>query len=277
MVAVTPLEELDTPQIRDSLFGTLDLSGKEPTRKQACLLLEIPTRDNVLLTARIFEGKPEDPHILYFPAEYENLESLSLLGEGFKSRGFTFCSLDYRGCGLSTGALSMPKLFPDAETFFDGIKNWMKGSERPGDLVLMGRSIGSAIALDLAAKKEQELLCLILESAFNRGRDYLVRKGIDEELIPKGPLFDNRKKMASFKKPVLFIHSPRDLIQSLSEVEWLVVESRSKATQFQIAPSGTREELAMHVGEVYLDFVHQYVNLRRGIRPKLKPRRQRRR
>ncbi len=275
MVAVDTLKQLDSPAIQNTLFAASDLSGGENKGRDECLLLEIPTGDNVKLTARIFDGRPDDPHILFLPAEYDSLETIGLLGQGFKGLGFTFASLDYRGLGLSSGVFSISSMFTDAETFYEGIKAWMKDAGRSGGLVVMGRSLGSAVALDLAVKKEKELLCLIMESAFNRSRDYLAGKGLDEQSIPEGPLFENRKKMACFKKPVLFIHSPRDQIQTLTEVEWLVVESRSKATQFQIAPSGTREELAMHVGDVYLEFVHQYVNLRRGVRPKLKKRRRR--
>lgn len=277
-MAVNPLSKLDTPVIRDFLFRPLDLgsAAKDSHDKDDCLFLDIPAADQTRLTARIFEGNPEDPHILYLPAEYEHIESLALLGQGFKNLGFSFISLDYRGTGKSSGQLSMASLFQDAEVFYQGVKDWMKDSGRTGGLVIMGRSIGSAVALDLAVAHEKELLCLIMESAFNKTRDYLTRKGIDESLIPEGPIFQNRKKMSTFEKPVLFIHSPRDVIQTLTEVEWLVVESRSKATQFQIAPSGTREELAMHVGDVYLEFVHQYVNLRRGVRPKLRRRRKRR-
>ena len=278
MAAVNPLEQLDVPGVRDFLFNALDLGGQAKAARDEppCLFLEIPTRDNVKLTARIFEGNSEDPHLLYLPAEYENTETLALLGEGFKKLGFTFASLDYRGCGLSGGKLSMSDLFEDAETFYQGIRDWMKQTGRTGDVVVMGRSLGSAVALDLAAKHDKGLLCLIMESAFNRSSDYLSRKGVAEGLVPAVPVFRNREKMSSFTGPVLFIHSPRDQIQSLTEVEWLVVESRSKATQFQIAPSGTREDLASQVGDLYLEFVHQYVNLRRGVRPKRRKRPRRR-
>lgn len=277
MVAVNPLEQINLPEVRDFLFTSLDLGDPVRTARDEsrCLFLEIPTRDNVKLTARIFEGNPEDPHLLYLPAEYENLDTLALLGEGLKKLGFTFASLDYRGFGMSGGKPSMGRLFEDTEIFYEGVRDWMKKTGRAGDAVVMGRSLGSAAALDLAVKHEKELLCLILESAFNRSRDYLSRKGVAEGFIPQGPVFQNGEKMSSFTRPVLFIHSPRDQVQTLTEVEWLVVKSRSKATQFQIAPSGTREDLATQVGDLYLEFVHQYVNLRRGVRPKRrkKPRR----
>ncbi len=278
-MAVNTLEKLDIPEIRDFLFQPLDLgsNGGDEAEKVWDMVLDIPSPDKLRLSARIFEGNPQDPHILYLPAEYENTATLALLGQGFRKLGFTLVSLDYRGFGLSEGSLYMAQLFSDAETFYDGVKRWMKESGRDGGMVVMGRSIGAAVALDLAVKKEKELLCLIMESAFNLGKDFLLRKGIGEKYVPEGPIFENRKKMSSFTKPVLFIHSPRDQVQSLTEVEWLVMESRSKATQFQIAPSGTREQLAMHVGDVYLEFVHQYVNLRRGVRPKIDRKRRRRR
>ena len=265
---------LNRPEIIGSLFDKMSLdraiSGADSA---AYSLLNFPAADGVELTARIFEGSGDGPVILYFPAEYETIETLLILGEGFKIIGFNMISLDYRGLGLSKGSFSFDKAFEDAVALHGQAANWMKETGHKGGLALMGRSIGTVFALDLALRIQQELLCLIMESAFDSGRTFLIRKGIDVDLIEDGPIFENRKKMARLEKPVLFIHSPKDEIQSLTEVEWLVAESRSKATQFQIAPSGTREELAYQVNEVYMETLQLYVNLRRGIKP---PRRRRR-
>jgi hypothetical protein len=114
----------------------------------------------------------------------------------------------------------------------------------------MGRSTGSALALEAALINQESVLCLIMESANDTP--------------------ENRKKMAAFKKPVLFLHSSRDEMVSLSEIEWLVAESRSKATQFQIVPSPSRKNLAASTGEFYFKTIRDFIHLRMGIRPKRK-------
>ncbi len=230
------------------------------------------------LAVRIYRGAPDSVHVIYLPAEYDSSFTLGLLAAQYLAGGFTFVSLDYRGCGKSGGEKSLLETLDDLEPYYRFVRKWMGEEDRTGNLVVMGRSIGSALALDLAVRVEKELLCLVLESAFDRTRDYLSAKGIDLSALPEDqPIFTNRDTMKGFSKPVLFIHSPRDTVQSLTQVEWLVAESRSKATQFQLAPSGTREDLAHQVNELYGEVVLQYINLRQGIRPPRKRRQHTRR
>ncbi len=269
MVEIEKLKELDKSGIKDKLFekrvSKNDIAPEE--------LLHFWDDEGQRLTARIFSKEPSNPHVLYFPAEYESEETLKRLADGFASINFTFIAFEYPEFGLSQGEFSFLTIFDKASLFFDSVKEWLKETKRNGGLVIMGRSIGSAIAINEALKREKELLCLVIESGFSSGRQFFERSGIPSNLLPEEPIFANRKKMAQFKKSVLFIHSSRDEIQSLPEVEWLVAESRSKATQFQIAPSGTRRELAEAVGGIYFEILEQYINLRRGVRPSRKRKR----
>jgi len=104
-VAINNPAWLNRPEIIGSLFDKMSLdraiSGADSA---AYSLLNFPAADGVELTARIFEGSGDGPVILYFPAEYETIETLLILGEGFKIIGFNMISLDYRGLGLSKGS-----------------------------------------------------------------------------------------------------------------------------------------------------------------------------
>jgi len=268
VVAVETLRSLDDARVAEILFREASLKEAKPP----CSVLEFTDETGDRLCARLYEASPQAPHVLYFPSEFDTDETLHLIGSGFQAIDFSLIAFEYRGIGGSQGSFSFEGAFQDSRHFFQAVEMWKKRQGREGHLVVMGRSFGSAVALDLALKRQEDVLCLIIESGFDSGRLFLERSGVDASLIPEGEIFGNRSKMALFKKPVLFIHSPRDVIQSLPEVEWLVAESRSKATQFQIAPSGTRQELANQVGELYLEVVQQWVNLRRGVRPPRKRR-----
>ncbi len=269
MVETEKLRQLDKSGIKARLFEK-KISKNDTAPEE---VLHFWDNEGHRLTARVFPKEPSNPHVLYFPAEYETEETLKRLAEGFGSINFTFIAFEYPEFGLSQGEFSFLTIFDKASLFFDSVKEWMKEAKRNGGLVIMGRSIGSAVAINEACKREKDLLCLVIESGFSSGMQFLEHSGIEPELIPEGPIFGNRKKMARFKKPVLFIHSSRDEIQTLPEVEWLVAESRSKATQFQIAPSGTRRELAGAAGGIYFEILEQYINLRRGVRPSRKRKR----
>lgn len=284
MVEIDRLARIDTEKIRKLLLNenvfmlpvsTEDNRGSGP----AFTGLQFVSDDGTRLNARIFEGIPTEPHILFFPAEYDDEANLVRLADGLTKAGMTLISLDYRGLGFSEGLPSVAMLPGDGEIFFQAVKNWMEAGGRTGRLVIMGRSMGCAVALDIATSHQEDLLCLIMESAFDKTGDFMAAKGLagpEISILNNSDPFANREKMAGFKKPVLFIHSSGDVVQSLSQVEWLVAESRSKATQFQIAPGGTREELAAGVEELYFKSIKDYINLRLGRRPPLKPRKSKR-
>ncbi len=268
MVAIDALRALDEAGVAESLFSSARLEKALPP----AFILEFGDKAGNRLCARIYEAAGDNPHVFYLPAEFDTDDTLHLLGTGLLAIGFSMIALEYPGVGKSQGRLTFQGMFQAIAPFYDAARLWMKEQGRDGPVVLMGRSLGCVMALHQAVNRQDECLCLIMESAFDSGQVFLERSGIETSSIPKGPIFENRNKMKQFKKPVLFIHSPRDTVQSLTEVEWLVAESRSKATQFQIAPSGTRQELANQVGELYLEVVQQWVNLRRGVRPPRKRR-----
>lgn len=279
------LKILDQPEIISSLFDRAGFMQQEEAQQPVlnhCTLsnLTLPASDGTLLNSRIYSAEQDKPHIIYFPAEYESAETLAMLADGMAEYGFNLISLDYRGVGASQGSASFSSLPEDSEAFYLAVKRWMEEEGREGKLVVMGRSLGCVPAMMVAEKYQDDLLCLVLESAFDKTADFLQGKKVPEEVINSvesraQDAFSNRERMKKITKPVFFIHSPRDEIQTLPQVEWLVAESRSKATQFQIAPAGTREELAHTTGELYCSTLRQYINLRMGIRPSRKPRRKR--
>ena len=273
---------LERPEIKDALFNREIFMKQEEgsmpqLRHTTFSSMTINTPDGTPLHCRIYSGSPDKPHIVYFPAEYESEETLAMLADGMGEYEFNLISLDYRGIGQSGGQSSFETLPADAEAFYLCVKDWMKEQGREGKLVVMGRSLGCAPAMMVAQKYQEDLLCLVLESAFDRTSDFLTGRDVPEEIVaqaaPEGEdPFANRERMKKITKTVIFIHSPRDQVQSLYQVEWLVAESRSKATQFQVAPAGTREELAHTAGDLYCAILRQYINLRMGIRPARKPR-----
>ncbi len=270
-MAIGTLDALDRANVKGVLFDKLP--EKRAGLKNA-KVLDFRDENGEGIKASALMVEPSSPTILYFPAEFDTDHTIELLAKGINECGFSFVAFEYKEFGLSSGSFSFKNLLNEADFFVSSILSWREKREDHGPIVIMGRSLGSIPAIDQALKIQDKILCLVLESAFSSTKVFLERSGVDPSLISDEPIFNNKKKMAEFKRPVLFIHSPRDVIQTLPELEWLVMESRSKATQLQIAPSGTRVELANQVGPLYMDVFKQYINLRRGIRPPRKRRRQ---
>ncbi len=262
MVEIGQLTQLDRPEIINAL---LPCEGKEGScAGSGAETLTVTSKDGTEIQSMAFWGRPEEPHILFFPAEYDTETGISELAAGLGKFGISLISMAYRGCMGSAGRPSISALPQDAEAFYHAVRGCYIRAKRTGPLVFMGRSLGSAIALDLASRHVKESLALILESAFDSTESFFSGKGIP---FSGGDPFSNRSKMLKYHKAVLFIHSYRDQAVSLDEIDSLVAESRSKATQLQIVPSGCREDIMEKAGDLYFTVIRDFLNRRMGRRP----------
>jgi fermentation-respiration switch protein FrsA (DUF1100 family) len=116
--------------------------------------------------------------------------------------------IDYRGYGKSEGRPSEEGLYMDARAAWEHLTT-ARGIP-PARIVIFGKSLGGAVAIDLATKVEA---CgLIVQSSFTSVAD------MAREVLPFVPPFVIRTKMDSLSKiasvscPKLFVHSQADEI-----------------------------------------------------------------
>ncbi|MDH3930377.1 MAG: alpha/beta hydrolase, partial [Deltaproteobacteria bacterium] len=82
-------------------------------------------------------------------------------------------------------------------------------SIEPGDILLFGRSLGTALTVDLASR--EPCLGAVLEAAFTSSHDMLERYffgAIPRELLQSA--YDNLGKIHLVRAPLLFIHGQYD-------------------------------------------------------------------
>ena len=97
------------------------------------------------------------PTILYFHGNAGEMGDRPLRFNYYHARGFGVAYVSYRGYGGSTGSPSEAGLVADATAAYD----WLiaKGVE-PSKIALLGESLGSGVAVQLAAKREVGALAL---------------------------------------------------------------------------------------------------------------------
>lgn len=127
----------------------------------------------------------------------------------FHELGLSVLIIDYRGYGRSEGTPTEAGTYRDAEAALSYLR-----SERglaADEIVVFGRSLGSAIAARLAAT--EPVGALILESAFTRAAD------LAAELMPWLPVrwilrfeYDTLEAVGRIHTPLLVIHSVGDEI-----------------------------------------------------------------
>ncbi|MEZ0329097.1 MAG: hypothetical protein ABWK15_06015 [Dissulfuribacterales bacterium] len=214
------------------------------------------------------EGAADEPHLFYLPSEYDTSEDLAAMFDALKSLKFSLFCCDYGSLWQKNEHIAIEAVCESTTAALQSVSSWMDEHGRKGPLVVMGRSIGSALAIHTAACMCQRTACLVVESGFDKTIELLQKMGKNTEGLSDP--FSNRAKMRTYTKPVLFLHSSRDEYVSITQVEWLVMESRSKTTQFQVVPSPGRNNVFSSTSEFYLQALKDFIYLRMGRRPKLK-------
>jgi fermentation-respiration switch protein FrsA (DUF1100 family) len=153
--------------------------------------------------------KPGAPVLLWFHGNAGNishrLENVKLLHDLVGVQIFIF---DYREYGQSQGRISREGTYQDAAAAYRYAAETRKIPTR--DLILFGRSLGSALAVDLAMKVPCR--CLIIESAFTNSSEMArLFAPFLFDWRPRVP-YDNLGKIAQIKVPVLIIHGDQDEI-----------------------------------------------------------------
>jgi len=117
--------------------------------------------------------------------------------------------LDYRGYGLSEGRASESGTFADARAGLRHLIEQLGFSE--SRVVVFGRSLGGAVAVDLA--QDRKLAGVILESTFPSIADVVANgRGGGWLGALAGKRFDSASKIGRVRAPLLFFHGDRDEI-----------------------------------------------------------------
>jgi uncharacterized protein len=149
-------------------------------------------------------NRDESRPILYFGGNAERIEANR---EDFARMfpGRIVYLVAYRGYGASTGEPSEAALVPDALAVFDEVQR-----RHPGQpIAMIGRSLGSGIASQVASRRPVERLALItpFDSMIGAAKAHY-------PFFPVNWLLDERyesaKALHAFRKPVLIVHGGRD-------------------------------------------------------------------
>ena len=147
--------------------------------------------------------------LLFFHGNAGNISHRRASLEVFHRLGLNVLMIDYRGYGQSEGSPSEAGVYLDAAAAWSYLVD-DKGFDA-NQVVIFGRSLGGAVAVDLASNVSAR--GLILESTMSSSRDFaqLVLPVLSRLIFMRFD-FDSAAKLPSVKSPVLVLHSPDDEI-----------------------------------------------------------------
>ncbi|MEM1258282.1 MAG: alpha/beta hydrolase [Bacteroidota bacterium] len=120
----------------------------------------LEAKDGAKLNALHFRRTAPQGVLLYFHGNAGDLSRWGEIAIYFVKKNYDVIIMDYRTYGKSSGDLSEEGLFSDAQLFYEyALKSY---EER--DIIVYGRSLGAAIATELASNRNPKKL--ILETPF---------------------------------------------------------------------------------------------------------------
>ena len=110
--------------------------------------LEIPVDGDVTIGGRFYAAGTNDPTILFFHGNGEIVADYHDVAAMYRAQRINFMPVDYRGYGLSTGTPTITAILSDARATYAFAKQFLRERKYTGRFIVMGRSLGSAAALD---------------------------------------------------------------------------------------------------------------------------------
>ena len=147
--------------------------------------------------------------------------------------GFQVLLFDYRGYGHSSGRLSEQGLYRDAATAWAHLVERADTAGAPR--IIFGRSLGGAVAIDLATRAEAE--ALIVESTFASA--HTMARLLFPFPLPALPVkYDSLSKIGRLKMPLLMIHGERDELIPFAEGQVLFEAAPEPKMWYPVSGAG---------------------------------------
>lgn len=168
----------------------------------------LETPDGAHVIAWWGRADPGQPTLLYFHGNAGSLATRSERIRKYMAHGLGVFMMTYRGYGGSTGAPSEQANVADAKLAYDTL---VRGGVDPADIILYGESLGSGIAVQVAA--ERRVGGLVLDAPFTSMVDLAV---LHYPFIPARSLLRDRYEtlshIGSVAAPLLILHGEGDEI-----------------------------------------------------------------
>ncbi len=176
---------------------------------------------------------------LFLHGNAGNLSHRGYAIEAVTAAGSSILVLDYRGYGKSEGSPEEQGLYRDAQAGYEWLRQL--GAAR---IVVHGESLGSAVALELAARNT--VAAVILEAPFSSGRDMAAT------VLPVvGPLlfwgWDSMSRIGKVQAPLLIMHGTRDEVVPFRLGQRLFAAAREPKRMWVIE-GGRHNDLANQPG-----------------------------
>lgn len=224
--------------------------------------LLVPVEKDVVVGARLYTCSKDGATILFFHGNGEIVADYEDLAPLYTEMGIRFLPVDYRGYGRSTGTPTVSSMMQDCRVIFEFVRARLAERGLSGPLIVMGRSLGSASALELAAAHGDQIDGLIIESGFASVQPLLELLGVHPETLGIRPeqALRNVDKIRTFHKPTLVIHAEKDHIIPFSDGLALFEACPATKKRLLKIPGANHNDIFLRAMPAYLAAVKELVD-----------------
>lgn len=224
----------------------------------------IPVDQHVFISCCFYAGDKAYPTILYFHGNGEIASDYEDIGSIFNQKGLNLFVADYRGYGRSGGTPTLTSMIKDVRPIFEGFKKVLQEEGYSGKLFIMGRSLGSASAIEVAYHYQSQLQGLILESGFASVFNLLEDLGMPVSAfgLKKQGEATGIELMRKISIPTLIIHGEHDHIVPPEEGKTLYASSGAQDKRLLIIPDVDHNTIFFGGMEQYLEALKDFTSAR---------------
>ena len=222
--------------------------------------LPVEVENGVSISCRFYMGHHEWPWILFFHGNGEVVSDYDEISPFYQQGKMNLVVADYRGYGASTGNPTLTHLAQDAHVIFREVREELSRRNLRKDLRVMGRSLGSISALELAYHYQQEMKGLIIESGFPSVVRIMFHLGVPA--LGMGLEKIDQEWMERIKRiflPTLIIQGEFDSLVPLQNAKDIYQSLGSKDKKLLVIPLATHNDIMLVGLKDYFKAVQEFV------------------
>jgi hypothetical protein len=221
-------------------------------------LLEVASGINV--AARHYRAAGSTATFLYFHGNGEVIGDHDGIADLYHRIGVDLFVIDYRGYGKSGGQPNFESLVADGLPVAERFHAILDAHGDRGHRFLMGRSLGSHPALEIAARAPERFQGMILESAAADLRRLVARFATPADASVTEPLLlAHEAKIAGVTLPTLFLHGERDSLIPLSHAVHLRDLMKAVSPSLVVIPRAGHNDILWLGQELYFGALCDFV------------------
>jgi len=249
---------LDRPEILAFVFYPRnDFTGTPPGAHD----YRISVDEDVSISCRLHVFEADSPSVLYFHGNGEVVSDYDDIAPMYAGTGLNLFVADYRGYGASQGRPTLSNTIADAGVVFEAFAGILQREGYCTDIFVMGRSLGSLSAVEVAYRHQDRVKGLIIESGFAAFSSLLSHLGIPPGVVgvddPEAP---NLAGVRAIEVPTLVIHGEHDQLIPVSEGEALFRGSAAADKKLLIITGADHNDIMWTGREEYFRAIREFTS-----------------